>query len=192
MGAGATTPWGLHRGACALPAFKWEPILITLNYWSLYCLLRKCGRVISNQPTLLFIFKNIFIYLAAPGPSCGMWDLFPWPGMEPMPPELGVWSLNHWTMREVPKLFSWKWCFRKPFIGNKIQGQIEGSGFQTGFHRALGLPSLSQRWVQRSKKKKWGIQVPYLWAKPEQLHLPILFGEAPGIILIKKIYFFLF
>ena len=32
--------------------------------------------------------------------SCGI--LVPWPGIEPMPPALGAWSLNHWTAREVP------------------------------------------------------------------------------------------
>ena len=31
-----------------------------------------------------------------------MWDLVPWPGIEPGPPALGVWSLSHWTTREVP------------------------------------------------------------------------------------------
>lgn len=35
------------------------------------------------------------------------------PGIEPVPPSLGVWSLNYWTTREIPKsalpslLFSW-------------------------------------------------------------------------------------
>ena len=50
------------------------------------------------------------IYLTVPGLSCGMWDLVPWPGIEPRPPALGVWSLSHWTTREVPDplLFHWK------------------------------------------------------------------------------------
>ena len=41
--------------------------------------------------------------------SCGtwtfsweMWDLVPWPGVEPRSPVLGVWSLSHWATREVP------------------------------------------------------------------------------------------
>ena len=29
--------------------------------------------------------------------SCSMWNLVPWPGIEPGPPPLGVWSLSHWT-----------------------------------------------------------------------------------------------
>ena len=36
--------------------------------------------------------------------SCGMWDLVPWPGIEPRPLALGVQSLSHWTTREVPFL----------------------------------------------------------------------------------------
>ena len=31
-----------------------------------------------------------------------MRDLFSWPGIEPWPPVLGAWSLNHWTARKVP------------------------------------------------------------------------------------------
>ena len=34
--------------------------------------------------------------------SCRMWDLVPWPGIEPKPPALGAWSLSPWTTREVP------------------------------------------------------------------------------------------
>ena len=40
--------------------------------------------------------------VVACGLSCGMWILVPQPGIEPGPPALGVWSLNHWTTREVP------------------------------------------------------------------------------------------
>ena len=41
--------------------------------------------------------------------SCGMWDLVPWPGVEPRPPIWGELSLSHWTTREVPmKHFSYR------------------------------------------------------------------------------------
>ena len=33
--------------------------------------------------------------------SCGLWDLAPWPGMEPRAPVLGAQSLSHWTTKEV-------------------------------------------------------------------------------------------
>ena len=32
----------------------------------------------------------------------GMWDLVPWLGLEPGPPELGACNLSHWTTKEVP------------------------------------------------------------------------------------------
>ena len=36
--------------------------------------------------------------------SCGVWDLAPWPGMEPGSPVLRVPSLSHWTTRDAPVL----------------------------------------------------------------------------------------
>ena len=39
--------------------------------------------------------------------SCGMWDLVPWPGIEPRLPAVGVQSLSHWTTGEVPKVWLW-------------------------------------------------------------------------------------
>ena len=39
--------------------------------------------------------------------SCGMWDLVPWPGIDPRPPALGARSLSHWITREVPAYHSW-------------------------------------------------------------------------------------
>ena len=42
------------------------------------------------------------MYWAAPGLSEGMWDLIPWPGIEPGSPALGARSPSHWTTREVP------------------------------------------------------------------------------------------
>ena len=54
-----------------------------------------------------FIYIHM-VYLAAPGLSCSMWDLVPWPGIEPRPPAWAAWSLNHWTSREVPRPgFKW-------------------------------------------------------------------------------------
>ena len=55
----------------------------------------------TDSSSFLYIYF-LFIYLAAPGLSCGMGDLVPWPGIEPGPPALGAGSLSHWTTREVP------------------------------------------------------------------------------------------
>ena len=42
-----------------------------------------------------------------PGLSCGMQALVPWPGIEPGPSTLGVWSLSPWTTRKSP----WNTCW---------------------------------------------------------------------------------
>ena len=49
--------------------------------------------------------------------SCGIWDLVPWPGIEPRPPELGAQSLISWTTREVPHpcLFELQGSLAAPF-----------------------------------------------------------------------------
>ena len=52
-----------------------------------------------------FFEKFYFFYLALPVLSWSMWDLFPQPGIEPRPFTLGVWSLSHWTSREVLFIF---------------------------------------------------------------------------------------
>ena len=58
---------------------------------------------------VLVVAQGIFVALCRIF-SCGMWDLVPWPGMEPRPPALGVQS--HWTTRGVPREylldFSWR------------------------------------------------------------------------------------
>ena len=42
--------------------------------------------------------KTQFLFFFSP--LCDMWDLSSWPGIEPMPPALGVQRLTHWTSRE--------------------------------------------------------------------------------------------
>ena len=50
----------------------------------------------------IFFFFWVFIFLTALGLSCGILDLFPWPGIGHKPPALGAQSLSHWATREVP------------------------------------------------------------------------------------------
>ena len=79
------------------------------------CVLLSCNRELIyhfSQSCFcchFFLFKTcIFIWLwqvlvvACRIFSCSMWDLFPWPGIEPGSPALGAWNLSHWTTREVP------------------------------------------------------------------------------------------
>ena len=44
-----------------------------------------------------------FLVAAGSISSCGLWDLVPWPGIEPRPPTLRAWSLSPWTTRGVPE-----------------------------------------------------------------------------------------
>ena len=48
-----------------------------------------------NAQNLLFSLRHAESF------SCGIWELGPWPGIDIRPPALGVWSLSHWTSREV-------------------------------------------------------------------------------------------
>ena len=56
---------------------------------------------------LYFFLLFIFIYVAAPGLSCSMWDLVPWPGIETRPLALGEQGLRHRTTREVLSSLFW-------------------------------------------------------------------------------------
>ena len=47
------------------------------------------------------LFKVLFIYFG--NMACGILVLQP--GIEPVPPAVEAWSLNHWTSREVPGNF---------------------------------------------------------------------------------------
>ena len=91
----------------------------------------------KNKPKLY-----LFIYLAALGLGCSMWDLVPWPGNEPGSPELGAHSLSHWTTREVPLLlFEWKHWASKNVSCPKSHSQLvaePGWDAQAACHPSLG------------------------------------------------------
>ena len=61
--------------------------------------------------------------------SCGMWNLVPWPGMEPWPPALRAKSFNHRRVREVQRTFISKYSTNDAFIAHtgsiKIQKKIK-------------------------------------------------------------------
>ena len=65
-----------------------------------------------KRAIVFFLFQYLFIWLhkvfvlAHRIFSCSMRDLVSWPGMEPRPPALGVWSLSHWTTKDVPYLWN--------------------------------------------------------------------------------------
>ena len=93
--------------------------IMSLNkpFWKLSSLLIGLHlTVISSSAwkiVLYFLLASVvFVYLTALDFSCctwdlwsfiwRMWDLVPWPRIEPGPPTLGVWSLSHWTTRAFP------------------------------------------------------------------------------------------
>ena len=87
----------------------------------------------SIWPRLVLVVGRQFFVAACVIFSCGMrtfswgmWNLVPWPGMEPGPPALGAQSLSHWTTREVPVV-----SFYLQVISNRkiARIQINFSGF---------------------------------------------------------------
>ena len=52
-----------------------------------------------DSRTFLITFFFFFLFWLHPA-AYGI--LVPQPGMEPNPPALGAWSLNHWTTRKIP------------------------------------------------------------------------------------------
>ena len=84
-------PWALLwclplKGLLSVAAFFFISLFIYLLLW-LHQVLVAARVILSCSAEIL---------------SCSMWDLVPWPGTEPRPPELGVHSLSHWTTREGP------------------------------------------------------------------------------------------
>ena len=47
-----------------------------------------------------YFFK--LIHFGCTKSYCSMWDLVPWPGIEPGPPALRTQSLSDWAIKEVP------------------------------------------------------------------------------------------
>ena len=82
--------------------------------------------------------------------SCGMWDLVPWPGMEPGPPALGARSLNHWTTREVP-IFILKSSFSSPriWVWKMLWNtEVGKSGCDVGYMLIAGMILLFRFYLQ--------------------------------------------
>ena len=70
--------------------------------------------------------------------SCCVQTLFCWPGIEPWPSTLGgVWSLNHWTIKEVPQSRlsdTEKYISQtERFVPNSNQNKHISTGFQSFF-----------------------------------------------------------
>ena len=74
------------------------------SVFTVFILAWNTGYFYSTTIKILFFF--FLINLAALGLSCRMQDLVPWPGIEPRPPALGAWNLNHWPPEKSLLRFS--------------------------------------------------------------------------------------
>ena len=101
-----------------------HPTIIQLYYYN---------SLLSIYPTVFFfIFWYLFIYLAAPGLSCGMrdlhcgtWNLVPWPGIEPQAPCIGNAESSLLDHQESPYSVVFCWTpLLAPFYG---QGKVQTS-----------------------------------------------------------------
>ena len=115
--------------------FSGSLIVSSLMFLSLILLLWWETMKISSKDTQfsfylkIFSINCLFIYTTALDLSCSMWDLFPWPGIEPGPPALGDWSLSHWTTMGSPQDTTF---LKKPFscfLLAKISMIIRGIAF---------------------------------------------------------------
>ena len=51
--------------------------------------------------------------------SCSLWDLVPWPGIEPQLPAMRAKSIRHWTTREVPVCFFFFFLYLNLYAGQE-------------------------------------------------------------------------
>ena len=100
----------------APPSTMQDTSQLLLSHWPAFCssvksLLTALGFCFRPQsgPVAFFFFFLIFLHLVALGLSCGLWALqLQHAGSgsltrrQTWPLALGVWSLSHWTTREVP------------------------------------------------------------------------------------------
>ena len=100
---------------------------------------------VTEHPVFFLLF--IFIYVAAPGLSCSMWDLVPWPGIETGPLALGEQGLSHRTTREVLSSLFWFFFNILYFIWSPL---LPPRGLWVHLpHRTISAPLLM--WPEGSK-----------------------------------------
>ena len=91
------------------PGWSWDDIMAsyqhTRNYFKIFTYLLGCTRSqLQHAGSLIFVVACSIFSCGMWILGCSMWDLVPWPGIELGAPELGAWSLSHWTTREVPQM----------------------------------------------------------------------------------------
>ena len=86
---------------CVISSWRFCFIVVFLKNWFLLI------EIYWHTTLCEFMFYNFIYLLAALCLSCSMWDLVPRSRIEPRPPALVAWSLNHWTTREVQCCYFW-------------------------------------------------------------------------------------
>ena len=72
-----------------------------LNHW----ITREVPRLFIWLCHVLVVALRIFdLFCGIQTLNCGMWNIIPWPGIEPNPLSLGARSLRHWTTREISQV----------------------------------------------------------------------------------------
>ena len=89
----------------------------------------------------LFIWLHWALVAACRIFGCGMWDLIPWPGVEPGPPALGMQSLSHWTTREALDFFFFPYegFFSDHDIWSCFLGFLQTCRWPLLYHLAVAL-----------------------------------------------------
>ena len=91
--------------------------------------------------------------------SCSMWDLVPWPGIEPWPPAVGLRSLSHWgTTTEFPHCLLCVYYFSIAVLGITTT-LVTQSNMNSLYHSFCGLEVQVQvNWVLCSGSHKTEIK----------------------------------
>ena len=89
---------------CCWSYFVFPTLLVCLiHYPAGFCSFLSLKKLFIWLHQVLVVACRIFdLCCSMQDHSCGMWDLVPWPEIQPGPPALGVQSLSRWTIRDVP------------------------------------------------------------------------------------------
>ena len=103
------------------------------------------SEVSKSHVNFLFFFLQGFFFCGAWGvgrkgyAACGI--LVPQPGIEPMPPALGQWSLKHWTTREIPQLDFLNFVLGYSQLTSNIMRVLDKQQRDSGIHIHVSIPA---------------------------------------------------
>ena len=71
--------------------------------------------------------------------TCGI--LVPQPEIEPVPPALGQWSLNHWTTREIPHVAFLNLVLGDSQLTNNVMIVLDKQQRDSAIHIHVSIPA---------------------------------------------------